>query len=116
MSFSSDAKGFISELAIKHAENVHNTEKALYSQIVLRSPVDTGAYRANHNRSADLPNFSFNKNKTSGTSSPPPKSKNLVYYISNGAPYANGIEHGGSKQAGKGVYGVSANSIKARLR
>lgn len=102
--------------------------------VVLQSPVDTGAFRASHRVSINQTDQSFNeaeKDKgggstiSKGTSALSRLVPYSVVYIQTNAPYANKIEFGGfttkpetektkggfSRNAPKGVYGITFNYI-----
>ena len=84
----------------------------LFNKIVLRSPVDTGRFRANWNVSyaqADT-SVTLSTNQNRGTKE---AAKALTYptggvvYLSNGLPYAQRLETGWSQQAPIGMVRVS---------
>lgn len=93
-------------------------EEYCYEQAYRRSPVLSGTYRANHNRSRGKPDFSFDWSKESGKARAPSGVKPFdVLYIANGAPYARRIEfHGWSHKASGGVYQVAIQSARAKFR
>lgn len=110
---------FMREMRANHADNVAKIEDELYNQIVDASVVATGAYRANHNRSTGAPDYFFDKTHTFGEAPPPPlpsNIKDLVFYIANGAPYANRLENGWSDRRPNGIYKIAFNSVKSRFR
>ena len=117
MSLSSELKNFIkTEIPKQHAIVVGNVEDYVYNFIIAHSPVDTGAYRANHHRTADSPNYSFDKNKTNNKEPKPVITNGFkTFYVANGAPYAQALEEGHSDQ-GKHIYGVAYSSAKAKFR
>jgi len=116
MSFKSQTGEFMIKLQRMHDENIAKVEDALYNEIVDNSPVQSGAYRANHNRTADVPDYFFDETRTAAESPPPELPASKVLYIANGAPYAKKIEDGYPHgQKPDGVYGVSYNSVKARF-
>ena len=92
-------------------------EAYTFDQVYSHSPVESGRYRANHNRTAEKPDFRFDWGKESGKA-PPPRIRGpfTSLYIANGAPYGRRIEfHGWSHKASGGVYQVAANSAKVRF-
>ena len=116
MSFKADLDKFMKvEVITAHTENVEQVEDYVYNQVVAKSPVKSGAYRANHNRTSNSPDYSFSKSKTSGREPAPTGGKFPVFYVANGAPYAKRLEEGHSQQAPGGIYGLAANSAKAKF-
>lgn len=88
--------------------------------VVLQSPVDTGAFRANHQVSVGSVDQSANESEKdkSGTGTIAKGLQNLValrpfqtVYISNSLPYALRLENGWSNQAPVGVYKTTFNYI-----
>lgn len=88
--------------------------------VVLQSPVDTGAFRANHRVSVGSVDQSANESEKdkSGTGTIANGLQNLVtlrpfqtVYISNSLPYALRLENGWSNQAPVGVYKTTFNYI-----
>lgn len=94
-------------------------------QVITRSPVDTGAYRANHRIGVGHVNYTADKQYTDGSGS---LSQGIavieqgggigkVVYISNNLPYALRLENGWSKdQAPYGVYALAFKSVVDSLK
>lgn len=85
----------------------------LFTKVNLRSPVDTGRFRANWNVSYGSPDVSFTSSTSQGrASSEIAKTLTLpiggITYMANGLPYAYRLEKGYSKQAATGMVRVSA--------
>jgi len=115
MTFATDVDKFMLEVENQNKAITEAVEDAVYSQIRSKSPVDSGAYRSNHNRSNDNPNYDWNPNKTSSQEPAPTGGKFPVFYVSTGCPYAGVIENGHSQQAPTGVYGLAYQSVKAKF-
>ncbi|WEH89790.1 hypothetical protein PX669_05755 [Acinetobacter soli] len=88
--------------------------------VVLQSPVDTGAFRANHRVSVGSVDQSANESEKdkSGAGTISKGLQNLValkpfqtVYLSNSLPYALKLENGSSDQAPLGIYKVTFNYI-----
>lgn len=87
-----------------------------FRAVVLRSPVDTGRFRANWNVSFDAPNYAttFSTNQARGQAE---AAKALrwpvggVAYIANGLPYGPELEFGSSRQAPSGMVRVTASEL-----
>jgi hypothetical protein len=79
---------------------------------VLRSPIDTGRFRANWNVSFGAPDYTTTLSTAEGRGlSEADKALRLpvggVVYLSNGLPYARRLEHGWSRQAPTGMVRLS---------
>ncbi|MEN0582271.1 HK97 gp10 family phage protein [Phytobacter palmae] len=91
----------------------------LLNEIVMRSPVDTGRFRANNHVSIGSPDFSVTAN-TDKSGGPTLQQGSAVIaqgkpysviYIQNNLPYAEALENGHSKQAPTGLYANAFNGI-----
>lgn len=90
----------------------------LFSRVVLRSPVDTGRFRANWNVSYGQPNASVTTDtgqgriqaEIGGVATSPVGS---VSYLTNGLPYARRLEYGYSKQAPAGMVRLTVREFSA---
>lgn len=89
----------------------------MLQQVVVRSPVDKGAYRGNHRVGIGSIDTTTNINDTEN---PLPKGIakiqsgggiGKITYISNGLPYAIPLENGWSQQAPLGVYTLSFQTV-----
>lgn len=92
--------------------------------VIFQSPVDTGAYRANHRVSVGFEDFAQDLgvvdkagmqtlNIGIGKIAGMPTYGKL--YIQNNLPYAEALENGTSKQAPKGVYATSFHAVVQRI-
>lgn len=94
--------------------------------VITQSPVDTGAFRANHRVSIDADDLEYdsasldpsgNKALRDGltviTSNDKPYSEVV---IQNNLPYAEKLENGHSDQAAHGVYGVTFDAVVEKHR
>lgn len=84
----------------------------VFRRVVLRSPVDTGRFRANWNISVGAPNYlTTNSTEESRGAAEAAKALTLpvggVVYLSNGLPYAQRLEYGWSQQAPAGMVRVT---------
>ena len=115
MSFAQDVDKFMLEVETLHTENVEAVEDYVYNQIRAKSPVDSGAYKANHNRSNDSPDYSWSPNKTSGQAPAPTGGKFPAFFVATGCPYAGALENGHSTQHPSPNYGLAYASAKAKF-
>lgn len=84
----------------------------LFRAVVLKSPVDTGRFRANWNVSYGTSDVTFSDSINQGrATSEVSKALTLpiggVVFLSNGLPYANRLEYGYSQQAPSGMIRTS---------
>lgn len=113
--FGQALKFFEDETKKQYVKNLTGVENYVYNQLRAKSPVDSGAYRSNHNRSLGSPVYDFSKGKTNSVQPAPVASGTFFnMYVSNGAPYATKIEEGHSGQAPSGVYALAYDSAKAK--
>lgn len=84
----------------------------LFRSVVLRSPIDTGRFRANWNVSFGAPDYTTTPS-TDESRGLTEVGKALrmpvggVVYLSNGLPYGRRLEHGWSRQAPSGMVRLS---------
>jgi len=91
----------------------------LLNEIVMRSPVDTGRFRANNRVTMGSPDYasSASTDKAGGQtlqqgSAVIAQGKPYsVIYIQNNLPYAESLEDGHSQQAPEGIYAVSFHGV-----
>lgn len=94
----------------------------MLQQVIVSSPVDSGAFRGNHRVSIGSVDATANLNATSN-----PLQKGLatiasgggigkIVYICNSLPYALRLENGWSQQAPLGVYSLSFMNIVNRYK
>ncbi|UNM17273.1 HK97 gp10 family phage protein [Pseudomonas sp. ArH3a] len=89
------------------------------NEVVMRSPVDTGRFRANNQLSIGSPIYTsreeFDKNGGATILEGVAKLSGLepytVVFIQNSLPYAEKLENGHSKQAPAGMFGAAFNSV-----
>lgn len=93
----------------------------LFRAVVLKSPVDTGRFRANWNVSYGTPNITFS-DATERSRSDAEIQKALTFpvggvaYMSNGLPYAQRLEMGSSQKAPQGMVRLSAMEFSDYVR
>lgn len=118
-SFTLDLTRFKQKTEQQMSQKVRDIVLDLYSRIVVRSPVDTGRYRANHSISLhSLPAGAVIEFEAGGTVSVHDKGQVLAAYklgdtifLFNNVEYALALEYGHSQQAPQGVYRISVQDI-----
>ncbi len=93
----------------------------LFTKVVLRSPVDTGRFRANWNVSYGTPDVSVTDSTVQGrANTEAAKALTLplggLMVMANGLPYARKLEYGYSKQAPGGMVRLSAAEFEQSVR
>lgn len=95
-----------------------------FSAVVMRSPVDTGQFRANWLLSVGAPaqGYTLKKTDPSGAQATAEASKalnipagNVVYFVNN-LPYAQRLEFGWSKQAPGGMVRLTIKDMQQFLK
>lgn len=98
---------------------------AMLQGVVLKSPVDTGAFRGNHRVSIGSVDYTkdFQKIDKSGTTTIADAMGKVLsiqlgmrVFISNNLPYAIALENGHSGQAPLGVYSITFQSVTSRYK
>lgn len=78
------------------------------SRLIIRSPVDTGRFRANWQYGVDaMPAGTLESTGAPPAARIPEKAFDRVHYLANNLPYANRLENGWSKQAPSGLVGLT---------
>lgn len=94
-------------------------------QVITRSPVDTGAYRGNHQVSIGKPDNSYDLNikDPSGAGAYAKAGAQIakakigdVVWVQNCLPYSLRIENGWSQQAPQGVYSLAFQSLANKFK
>jgi hypothetical protein len=123
MSFTVD----LSRIVKKAGNNVENTVRKVcietFAKVILKSPVDTGRFRANWNYS--VANYDTNTNESTDTGGGSTVAKVTAgvagtridgrpLYLVNNLPYSIRLENGYSKQAPAGMVKLSLLEITAK--
>ena len=95
----------------------------VFMNVVKRSPVDTGRFRANWGVSFGTPRLTTtdSTDKTLGTARRTVQLVNSlptsgIIYLSNGLPYAGRLENGSSKQAPHGMVKLAVTQFDSAVR
>lgn len=123
MTFSADITAFVEKAKGNIDKAVRQTLVLAMQGVVMRSPVDTGRFRANWN-------FGIGSRDTSTSASVDPTGSatvarlmaeiksttaGQVYYLSNALPYAMRLEQGWSKQAPAGMVRLTAMDLPRQI-
>ena len=126
-SFSADITRFIRKTNLRAEKVVGKIALDLLSGVILRSPVDTGRFRANWRlaignidlsavQEPDLPTTNQSAILTAATAVLANYKLGDTIFISNNTEYALELEAGRSTQAPTGVLGVTFEEGKANLQ
>lgn len=115
MGWKNKPSDFASHMLKNADQHVKNIVGETLQQVIVRSPVMDGEFRASHKVTLDSPDNSYQKNYDESGSetlnqglkvAASAKFGGLVYIQSN-SPYGIRLEHGHSQQAPNGVYALS---------
>ncbi|EEW2576068.1 HK97 gp10 family phage protein [Escherichia coli] len=117
--WSIDPSVFINQVEEDIGKKMRFISLQLLNEIVSRSPVDTGRFRANNQVSIGFPEYSTtdatDKNGAAtlqqGSSVIAQGKPYSIIYIQNNLPYAEPLENGHSQQAPVGIYAVSFHGV-----
>jgi hypothetical protein len=116
MTFALDIEKFSKDVGLEINLVVRKISLDAYTRVTKKTPVDTGRARANWNLSVG---YIDTKTTKSVMQKSPMLSKNTgltkAIYITNSLPYINALEHGHSKQAPRGMVGVTMNELKVGM-
>lgn len=114
-----DPSAFSAKISDEVGKRLRIISMALLTEVVTRSPVDTGRFRANNQVSLGAPDYaSTESTDASGAQTIQQGSAVIaqgmpysVIFIQNNLPYAESLENGHSKQAPTGVYANSFHGV-----
>ena len=98
---------------------------AMLQGVVMKSPVDSGAFRGNHRVSIGSVDYTkdFQKIDKSGTTTIASGMSKILnvklgirVFISNNLPYAIALENGHSGQAPLGIYSITFQSVTSKYK
>ena len=133
MSFELDIRAFVERTRISTRTAVRKLVLDTFLEILKRSPVDTGRFRANWRVALGAPDLRTTSVAEGGTTSRVGQTLSegerqvaAVFstssgvpeeiWISNNVPYAEGLERGSSSQASSGVVRPSIDAVLASFR
>jgi hypothetical protein len=125
MSFTADISRFIGKAEKSAEQAVRRISLDLLSRVILKSPVDTGRFRANWyasiNYASNAVSNSVDKSgadsiRRGGSSINSYKLGDAAIYLTNNLPYAYRLETGYSKQAPSGMARLSVMEIASKYK
>jgi hypothetical protein len=101
--FSLQLRQFAEKAAENADEAIKNVALDVFQRVVVRSPVDTGRFRANWRLSVGAQDLTTSESVVGQAPTLPDKVAGSVLWISNNLPYARPLEYGHSNQAPNGM-------------
>ena len=114
--FNSDLRKFAKATGVETELVVRKIAFEVLKGVVQKTPVDTGRAKANWNLGYGSANRKITNNTTFRLIQPPKGSGKRVIYITNHLPYINALEHGSSKQAPRGMVGLTMLDIERSIK
>lgn len=123
LSFSLDIRKFVDKTHDRMDLTVRYVSLELFRRVVLRSPVDTGRFRANWQvEIGGLPQGTLELDDRTGAATVSRADAELAgvragdtIYLVNNLPYGPALERGSSKQAPAGMVGISVEEFDRAL-
>lgn len=126
MAWKNKPSNFALDVEKTGSDVVRKISAEMFQQVIVKSPVDTGAFRGNHRISINSPDGEYDLNhvdKVGGATQQEGSQKLLqiklgdLVYIQNNLPYALALEQGHSQgQAPHGVYALSFRYVCEKYR
>lgn len=97
----------------------------MLQQVIVGSPVDTGAFRGNHHITLGAPDNAFDTTVTDKGGSKTQQEGNQkilrskiggLIYIQNNLPYALALENGHSEQRAHGIYSLAFMNVTSKYK
>jgi hypothetical protein len=97
----------------------------MLQQVIVGSPVDTGAFRGNHHITLGAPDKAFDTTVTDKGGSKTQQEGNQkilqsniggLIYIQNNLPYALALENGHSEQRAHGIYSLAFMNVTSKYK
>lgn len=116
MSWKNKPSSFALQVLADGDSHLRKVSAEMLQQVIIGSPVDTGAFRGNHRISINSEDNTYDvssADKGSNTTQEQGNQKILqaklgdTVYVQNNLPYAVALENGHSKQKPNGVYALS---------
>lgn len=123
MTFAVDISKFIDKAKGQEQVVVRKICLELFNKVILKSPVDTGRFRANWNAAINYPDNSVSNSLDKTGIGTIAKNNAIIsnfnvndssIYLTNNLPYAQRLEYGYSKQAPQGMARLSVMEIASK--
>lgn len=106
-------------------EHLRKVSAEMLQQVIVGSPVDTGAFRGNHRISVNSPDNTYDLSTADkGGSSTQQKGNQKILqaklgdlvYVQNNLPYAVALENGHSQQRPLGIYSIAFMNVTSKYK
>jgi len=106
-------------------EHLRKVSAEMLQQVIVGSPVDTGAFRGNHRISVNSPDSTYDLSTADkGGSATQQKGNQKILqaklgdlvYVQNNLPYAVALENGHSQQRPLGIYSVAFMNVSSKYK
>ena len=106
-------------------EHLRKVSAEMLQQVIVGSPVDTGAFRGNHRISVNSPDSTYDLSTADkGGSSTQQKGNQKILqaklgdlvYVQNNLPYAVALENGHSQQRPLGIYSIAFMNVTSKYK
>ena len=124
MTWNNNPRNFTLQLLSEADDFTKKITGEMLQQVILKSPVDTGAYRNNHRVGIGNIDNSYDANDTGNNAESIGVAKiraggglGKIVHVSNSLPYALALENGHSEhQAPFGIYAISFRSVVEKYK
>lgn len=125
MSWKNPPTNFALQILKDGDDHLRRVSTEMLQGVIVRSPVDSGAFRSNHRVSVNGADngYDVSQQDKSGTTALSDGSVKILQakmgdkvYIQNNLPYAVRLENGWSQQAPSGIYALTFLSISSKYK
>ena len=125
MGWKSKPSNFALEIEKVGDELLRKVSAEMLQQVIVGSPVDTGAFRGNHRISVNSPDSTYDLSTADKGGSATQQEGNQkilqaklgdLVYVQNNLPYAVALENGHSQQRSLGIYSVAFMNVSSKYK
>ena len=125
MAWKNKPSNFALEIQKVGDEHLRKVSAEMLQQVIVGSPVDTGAFRGNHRISVNIPDSTYDLSTADKGGSATQQEGNQkilqaklgdLVYVQNNLPYAVALEDGHSQQRPLGIYSVAFMNVSSKYK
>ena len=125
MAWKNKPSNFTLEIKKVGDEHLRKVSAEMLQQVIVGSPVDTGAFRGNHRISVNSPDSTYDLSTADKGGSATQQEGNQkilqaklgdLVYVQNNLPYAVALENGHSQQRPLGIYSVAFMNVSSKYK
>lgn len=125
MSWKNKPTSFAAQIQVDGDQHLRKISAEMLQQVIVSSPVDTGAFRGNHRISVNIADNSYDVSVVDkGGSSTQQKGNQKILqaklgdlvYVQNNLPYAVALENGHSQQRPLGIYSIAFMNVTSKYK